>query len=132
MKRAFRYALAGLLGSLAVGCRPVYEAPIPYDFSNKPGSGPFSPAIRRSLDGVYAVTGGNGQFGPQVALKWSYVHDGADTVHTMSLFTGIGAGFFNLEINQTTDSLSLSGFWRTLVNQGTGQISLAVRRKRRG
>ncbi len=132
MTRAFCYALVGLLTSWAVGCRPVYEAPIPYDSSNKPGTGLFRPAIRRSLDGVYAVSGGGGQFGREVSLKWSYVHDGTDTVHAATILTGVDAGFFNLEINQSVDSLRLSGFWRTLVNQGTGQAALTVVRKRRG
>ncbi|MBO0933729.1 glycerophosphodiester phosphodiesterase [Fibrella aquatilis] len=129
--RSLLLILAGLL-LLAIGCRPVYEAPIPYDFSNKPGSGQFSPAIRRSMEGVYAVSGGGGPFGRQVALKWSYINDGADSVHALTILTGVDAGFFNLEINQTADSLSLTGFWRKLVNQGTGQAALSLLRKRRG
>ena len=129
--RTYLFGLVSLL-LLAVGCRPVYEVPAPYDFGNKPGNGPFSPAIRQSMNGVYAVAGGTGQFGQQVALRWSAVNDGADSVHALSILTGVGAGFFNLEINQAADSLSLTGFWRKLVNQDAGQASFSLRRKRQG
>ncbi|CCH00821.1 glycerophosphodiester phosphodiesterase 1 [Fibrella aestuarina BUZ 2] len=117
---------------LVMGCRPVYEAPIPYDFSNKPGSGPFRTGIRRSMEGVYAVSGGTDTFGEQVVLRWSAVNDGVDSVHTLSILTGVSVGFFNLEIDQTSDSLRLTGFWRTLTNQGTGQAALQLVRKRGG
>lgn len=130
--RTLLLLLAGLLMAAMTGCRPEYEAPTPYDFSNKPGSGRFSPAIRRTMAGVYSVAGGDEQFGNQAALRWSYVHDGPDTVHTLTILTGIDAGFFNLEINQPADGLNLSGFWRTLVNQGTGQASFTLFRKRQG
>ena len=128
--RALLFILAGLLMALMMGCRPEYEAPIPYDLSNKPGSGRFSPAIRRAVNGVYSVAGGREPFGSQVALRWSYVYDGPDTVHTLTILTGIDAGFFNLQINQTADSLKLNGFWRTLVNQSSGQASFTLFRKR--
>jgi glycerophosphoryl diester phosphodiesterase len=105
---------------------------VPYDFSDKPGSGMFTPAIRRTVDGVYAVSNGSTQFGNQVALRWTYTHDGADTVHSLSIFSGVSAGFFSLEINQQADSMAVSGFWRQLVNASTGQAHFSIKAKRNG
>jgi glycerophosphoryl diester phosphodiesterase len=105
---------------------------VPYDFSDKPGSGMFTPAIRRTVNGVYAVSNGSTQFGNQVALRWTYTHDGTDTVHSLSIFSGVSAGFFSLEINQQADSMAVSGFWRQLVNASTGQAHFSIKAKRNG
>jgi glycerophosphoryl diester phosphodiesterase len=105
---------------------------VPYDFSDKPGSGKFTSAIRRTVDGVYAVSNGSTEFGNQVALRWTYTHDGVDTVHSLSIFSGVSAGFFSLEINQQADSLAVSGFWRKLVNASTGQAHFSLKAKRNG
>ena len=89
-------------------------------------------AVRQSIEGVYTVTDGSSQFGSQVALKWTYVLNGADTTHYLSVFTGRDAGFFNLEIDPKADSLALNGYWRKLVNAATGLTRLTVRMKRNG
>ena len=133
MKSIFLPGLTALLLYVSVSCRPEYEVLTPYDFNNQPGSGRFAPAIRRSMEGVYRVSSvAAGTFGQQVALKWSYIHDGADTVHTLSILTGVDAGFFNLQINRSVSELVLSGFWRKLVNQGTGDVAFTLQRRRQG
>lgn len=124
--------LFGLLFLLLPGCRRDYEAPIPYTFANTTGAGRFTTPIRQMMEGVYGVTNGADQFGGQVALKWTYVLNGTDTTHFLSIFTGINVGFFNLEGEQKTDSLALTGYWRRLVNTETGRTRLAVRTKRNG
>lgn len=113
-------------------CREVYEAPVPYAFANVPGARGFSPAIRQAMEGVYAVSDGSNEFGGQVALKWTYNLNGTDTVHYLSVFTGVEAGFFNLEIVPTPDSLALGGYWRKLVNTETGRTRLTVKARRNG
>lgn len=117
---------------LFAGCRKDYEAPVPYAFANTPGAGRFTTPVRRAMEGVYRVTDGSGQFGEQVALKWTYVLNGADTTHCLSIFTGISVGFFNLEGDQKADSLALTGYWRKLVNTRTGRTRLAVLTKHNG
>ncbi|GAB2549045.1 glycerophosphodiester phosphodiesterase [Spirosoma aerophilum] len=124
-----------LLGVVLIGfnsCRKDYEAPVPYDFSGTPGAGKFVPAVRKAIEGVYAVSDGAEQFGDQVALKWTYTLEGSDTTHYLSIFSGVDAGFFNLEGDQKSDSLAVKGYWRKLVNTNTGLVRLTVKAKRNG
>ncbi len=130
--RRFIYILAGLLPLLLFGCRKDYEAPVPYNFANQPGQGRFTPAVRQAMEGVYSVTEGAGQFGDQVVLKWTYTHEGSDTTHYLSIFTGVDAGYFNLEIDPKADSLAMSGYWRKLTNTETGLARLAVQTQHNG
>lgn len=122
----------GLLLLLFWGCRKEYEAPVPYTFTNQPGAGKFTPAIRQAINGVYGVTDGAGVFGDQVVLKWTYTLEGTDTTHYLSVFSGVDVAYFNLEINAKADSLALSGYWRKLTNTQKGQARLTVREKRNG
>jgi len=126
---AYRWLFCLLL-SLA-GCQKDYEAPVPYTFANRPGAGHFTTAIRRDMEGVYGVTTGAEQFGEQVAVKWTYVLNGSDTTHYLSIFTGTGVGYFNFEA-APADTLGLTGYWRKLVNTDTGRARLAVRTKHNG
>ncbi|AUD03030.1 glycerophosphodiester phosphodiesterase [Spirosoma pollinicola] len=123
------------LGLVLIGftsCRKDYEAPVPYTFTNTPGSGRFVPTVRQTMEGVYTVTDGSSQFGDQVALKWTYTLEGSDTTHYLSIFTGVDAGFFNLEGTAQTDSLVVSGYWRKLVNTSTGLSHLTLKAKHNG
>ena len=116
----------------AGSCRKDYEAPVPYTFSNTPGSGPFTPAVRGGMEGVYSVSDGQAQFGPQVVLKWTYTHEGSDTTHYLSVFGGTDATYFNLEADPNADSLVLNGYWRKLVDADIGLARLSVHTKRKG
>ena len=126
------YFLLCLLLLTFLGCRKNYEAPIPYTFINEPGAGRFTTPIRQAMEGVYAVTDGAGQFGDQVALKWTFIVNGTDTTHYLSIFTGVNAGFFNLQGETKADTLALTGYWRKLVNTETGLTRLTVRMKHNG
>ncbi len=124
------YIVTGLLLSLFLGCGRNYEVPVPYKFDNTPGSGRFTSSIRRAMEGVYGVTTGSGQFGEQVALKWTYTVNGSDTTHYLSIFTGADAAFFSMEGSSQTDSLVVKGFWRKLVNTENGLSRLTLKVKR--
>ena len=130
--RSLTYLLLGLFLIGIDGCRKEYEAPVPYTFTDTAGAGHYVDSVRRSMEGVYAVTNGAGAFGDQVALKWTYLLNGADTTHYLSIFTGVDAGYFNLEGDSKSDSLVLNGYWRRLVNTATGLVRLTVRAKRNG
>ncbi|GAB3941671.1 hypothetical protein GCM10028805_05210 [Spirosoma harenae] len=126
------YTILGLLLIASISCRKVYEAPVPYTFLNPAGSGNFTAPIRAAMEGVYTVSNGASEFGGQVALKWTYTLNGADTTHYLSVFTGTDAAYFNLEGDPKADSLVLNGYWRKLVNDKTGIVKLVVRAKRDG
>lgn len=129
--KAVAYLLIGLC-ALVFGCREEYEAPVPYQFISPPGAGRFTTSIRQTMEGVYAVTNGADRFGSQVALKWTYTLEGADTTFYLSVFSGQDAAFFNLEGRPDSDSLVVSGFWRKLVNTETGLVRFTVRARRNG
>lgn len=131
MKRS-HYLLLGLLFILFDGCRKTYEAIVPYQFVNLPGSGQFVPAVRTSMEGVYTISNGAGQFGELAALKWTYLLNGTDTTHYLSIFTGTDATYFNLEGAAEADSLVLKGYWRKLVNESIGEVRLVIRQKHNG
>lgn len=115
-----------------LGCGRNYETPVPYTFDNTPGSGRFSYSIRQAMEGVYSVTTGSEQFGEQVAVKWTYIVNGSDTTHYVSIFTGTDGGFFSMEGASQTDSLVVKGFWRKLVNVENGLARLSLKVKRNG
>ncbi|QMW02368.1 glycerophosphodiester phosphodiesterase [Spirosoma foliorum] len=131
MKRS-HYLLIGLLFLLFDGCRKTYEAVVPYAFTNTPGSGQFVPPIRQALEGVYTISNGASQFGDQAVLKWTYLLNGSDTTHYLSIFMGTDATYFNLEGSPEADSLVLKGYWRKLVNESIGEARLIVREKHNG
>ena len=130
--RSAIYFLLGLFIISVGSCRKDYEAPVPYTFTNTPGAGHFVASVRQTMEGVYAVTDGVNDFGNQVVLKWTYLLNGADTTHYLSVFTGSGAGYFNLEGDSSADSLVLNGYWRKLVNVETGLVRLTVHEKHNG
>jgi glycerophosphoryl diester phosphodiesterase len=84
------------------------------------------------MEGVYAVSDGSTRFGNQVALKWTYLLNGTDTTHYLSIFSGVDATFFNLEGQPVGDSLVVAGYWRKLVNTETGLARFTLRTKRKG
>ena len=130
--KSTHYLLLSLLLIAFAGCRKDYEAPVPYTFTNLPGDERFIAPIRQAMEGVYAVTDGAGQFGGQVVLKWTYLVNGADTTHYLSIFTGTDVGYFNLEADPKADSLVLNGYWRKLVNTDTGLVRLTLQTKHNG
>lgn len=131
MKRS-SYLVLVLIVIAFGGCRKEYEAPLPYAFSNSPGSGRFSPAIRRAMEGIYVVSDGSTQFGSEVALKWTYSLEGTDSTHYLSVFGGLDATYFNLEGSKQADSLVMNGYWRKLVNADIGLARLVVQARHNG
>jgi hypothetical protein len=130
--KPFSYLLLVLLIVAFGRCRKMYEAPVPYEFTNTAGSGQFVPSIRQAMEGVYRVSDGAEQFGDQVAMKWTYLLTGSDTTHYLAVYTGKDAAYFNLEGSPLTDSLVLTGYWRKLVNDKIGLIRLVVRTNHKG
>jgi len=126
-----RCYLSTLLLLSLLGCQRDYEAPVPYTFADNPGAGQFTASVRQRMEGVYAVTAGNSQFGEQVAVKWTYGMNGPDTTHYLSVFTGTDVGYFNFEVVKA-DTMTLTGYWRKLVNTETGRARLSVKTTRNG
>ncbi|MBD2699774.1 glycerophosphodiester phosphodiesterase [Spirosoma sp. BT702] len=124
--------LISLAWLLVVGCRQIYEAPVPYTGPDIPGAGKFTTSIRQSMEGVYSVTDGSDRFGDQMVVKWTYLREGNDTTYYLSMFAGTDATYFSLAGQPQVDSLALAGYWRKLSNTETGLAEFAVQMKHNG
>jgi glycerophosphoryl diester phosphodiesterase len=93
---------------------PAAAQPIPY-------------SIRPVIAGVYRVSAGNEVFGDFVVLKWSYVADGPDTTHYLSIFSGKEVAYFVLQGGVANGAFFFSGYWRRMTTTETGSAFLTIR-----
>jgi glycerophosphoryl diester phosphodiesterase len=117
-----------LLALLALSCAQDEDILVPDDpgFGLPAGLQPIPPATRRTLQGVYVVSEGSTSFGDFSVLRWSYVANGPDTVHYLSMFCGREAAYFILEGGCTDSTLHFSGYWRKMTGTGTGDASFVI------
>jgi len=120
-----------LLLMLICGCRKEYHAIVPdtgWALFNSPGAISLTNQSRNAMEGVYSVAAGDGAnvFGGLVAIKWSYVVEGADTTYHLSLFSGTDIAYFIMEGKRLGDSLLFNGYWRKLVNTETGIVRFII------
>jgi glycerophosphoryl diester phosphodiesterase len=90
------------------------------------GASPFTPLTRRALEGVYAISDAGKTFGDYAVLRWSYVADGADTTHYLSMFTGREVSYFILTGGQKDSTLHFAGYWRKMTSFLTGNASFTI------
>ncbi|MCW3088477.1 MAG: glycerophosphodiester phosphodiesterase [Sediminibacterium sp.] len=73
------------------------------------------------MEGIYSITQGSDQFGALAAVKWSYmVNSGTDTSFFISLFCENQVPYFICEARRMDSNILLNGYWRQMVNTGTG------------
>lgn len=127
MKRLHR-TLAFAIALLPLACTPETIVDVPADpaYALPAGAQPLPPATRRLLQGVYAVQEGSRKFGDFVVLKWSYVADGPDTTHHLSIFSGRGVSWFILQGGSKDSTVHLSGYWRRMTTFETGNAALTI------
>lgn len=126
MTRRITIALAVLL--LFASCAPEDTVLVPDDTSYElpPGTVPLAPASRKILEGVYQVLDNVKPFGEYLVLRWSYVADGADTTHYLSMFGGREVSYFILEAGRSDSTVHLSGYWRKMTSFQTGNASFSI------
>ncbi|MEP6748694.1 MAG: glycerophosphodiester phosphodiesterase [Bacteroidota bacterium] len=124
------FIIIPLILLLAVGCKKDYTAPVPnYDnWQEFTSAGPllFSAASRRNMEGIYNLTDGVDVFGPNTAVKWSYVTAGTDTTYHLSLFFGKDIAYIICEGKKLNGDLLLNGYWRKMADTETGIARLTV------
>jgi glycerophosphoryl diester phosphodiesterase len=109
-------------------CRLEEEVLIP----QAPGFGlpsdvrPLNAAVRSSLEGIYSVAEGTVNFGAFVAIKSSYVAQGADTTFYLSMFSNRDVTYIILEGGRNDTAITFTGYWRRLVTTETGRMSLTI------
>jgi glycerophosphoryl diester phosphodiesterase len=122
--------IACLLALICVlGCEKKYEAPVPsldWDLFDSPEAVPLTSKARQAAEGVYKVTEGAGAFGELVALKWSFVINNKDTTYYLSAFCEKDVAYFIMEGRRVNQTLYFAGYWRKMINTGTGLVRLTV------
>jgi glycerophosphoryl diester phosphodiesterase len=104
-------------------CEKKYVAPVPntaWSAFDSPKATTVTSVPRRSMEGVYRVTAAAGQFGEQVAMKWSFVTSVKDTTYYLSVFGEKDIAYFICEGKRYQNSLILNGYWRKMTNVETG------------
>src|SRR5436190_79127 len=123
----YRFPISLLL--VASGCAKEYDAPVPdttLDLFESAGTMPVDARSQGRMEGVFAVTEGAGMFGPEVVLRWSWIHDGPDTTYSVSIFCAKDIGFITGAGRYLDSTLLLNTYWRTMTNTGTGLCRLMM------
>ncbi len=115
----------------ASSCKKEYTAPVP-DFNNWDAFTAadtllLSAAARTATEGIYTVSNGNDVFGELVAVKWSYVITGADTIYHLSAFCGKDIAYIICEGRKSHGDILLNGYWRKMVSTETGIARLVIK-----
>ena len=120
------FACALALASFS--CTQEEEVLVPDDpgFGLPSGTQPLSPAARWAIQGVYAVAEGSSSFGEYSVLRWSYVANGADTTHYLSMFCGREVSYFILQGGHVDSAVYFTGYWRKMTGTATGNASLMI------
>jgi glycerophosphoryl diester phosphodiesterase len=114
---------------LLASCHKNYDAIIPdasWSSFNAADSIPLKQTTRKAMEGVYSVQEGSGDFGNQIALKWSFVSEGTDTTYHLSVFAGLENCFFILTGKRFGDSLLFNGYWHKLSSAETGIVRFTI------
>lgn len=114
---------------MLAGCRRDFDVVIPdtsWALFDDPAATPLSPATRPRIEGVYTVTQGADNFGPQAVARWSYTVTGTDTVYHLSFFCERDIAYIICEGRRRDTSILLKGYWRKMVNSETGPVQLTV------
>lgn len=90
------------------------------------GTTSLTAGTRHALEGVYAVADAGKTFGDYVVLRWSYVADGADTTHYLSMFAGREVSYFVLQGGRKDSTLHFAGYWRKMTSFQTGNAAFTI------
>ncbi len=116
---------------LFFSCKKDYKAPVP-DYNNWDAFTAaarllLSPQSRTAMEGVYGLTSGKDNFGDSVAVKWSYVITGTDTVFHLSFFCGKDIAYLICEGKKSGGDILLNGYWRKMTGVETGIVRLTIK-----
>lgn len=82
---------------------------------------PLSNTQKNFMEGIYLVSEGSEYFGTEVVLKWSR--------STLSVFTGVNAGYIVLNGGRIDSAIIFQGTWRQRMNTKTGRIEIHIPRE---
>ncbi len=117
---------------LVASCTKRFSAPLPdttWSAFDSAKATPLISSINNRLEGVYAITNGNGTFGDTAVLKWSYTANGRDTSFYLSILCETEVSYFICEAKRLDTNIIFKGYWRKMVNTETGAVRLTISRK---
>ena len=126
MTAALRWATLLALGAALTACTEPFTAAVPQwpNGGNLSGARTLTAGERQSLEGVYVVTDGSGQFGDTLVLKWNGEY--------LSVYAGIRTAYMILQAGATLDSASgdstilVQGYWGYISTAATGLAQLTT------
>jgi glycerophosphoryl diester phosphodiesterase len=125
MRRFLYFAVLLFLAS----CQEIIEAPVPnlaWEAFDSPDATPLTPAQRKALEGVYAVSRQEDDFGKEAALKWTYVAAEKDTTFYLSFFCAEDVRYFICQGKKKDSAILLNGYWRNVENTKTGKAHFTI------
>jgi glycerophosphoryl diester phosphodiesterase len=117
---------------LFAACKKQFSAPLPntkWDAFDSAKAVVLKTNINARIEGVYAITNGNGTFGDTAVLKWSYTINNRDTSFYLSILCEKEVGYFICEAKRLDTNILFNGYWRKMVNTETGAVRLTISRK---
>jgi len=129
IEKTMRYFPFVFLLFAFASCQEIIDAPVPnlaWSEFDAPGAKPLSAAERKALEGIYAISIADDDFGKEAALKWSYVADSSDTTHYLSFFCREDVRYFICQAKKRNGKILLNGYWRNVENTKTGKAHFTL------
>jgi glycerophosphoryl diester phosphodiesterase len=115
--------------SAFLSCEKKYDAPVPdtrWELFESPEAMPMNNTSRKAMNGVYDAVDGFGMFGSNAAIRWSYVCNGTDTVHHLSIFMPEDITYMICEGKRIDSLFIFNGYWRKILSTKTGIVRFTV------
>ena len=122
-------ALFILLLFCCTACQQIIDAPLPnlaWSQFDSPQAKPLTPGERTALEGIYTIGEAADDFGKEAAFKWTYVANGKDTTHYLSIFCAEDVRYFICRGKRRDSVFLLNGYWRNVENTKTGKAYFTI------
>src|SRR5215211_4183257 len=119
--------ISGIIAVLVLSCHQMLKPKLPdvrWDLFDSPAAMPLKGGMRHAIEGIYGIEGEN-NFGPAVALKWSYTMSGKDTLWHLSMFCEASV-YFICEGKKIDSNILLKGYWRRITTRETGTARFVI------
>ncbi len=97
-----------------------------WDLFNSPDAVALNDSVQKSLEGVYEIGNGADIFGNNAVVIWSYIIEGNENIHHISIFCQKDIIYFILQAKELNGSILLSGYWRRMLSNETGVARITI------
>ena len=114
-----RFAVLVLLAALAACQSPLaVEVPEWPDGGGLSGTAPLTPTQKQTLEGLYAVEQGNGEFGDTLVLKWNGNY--------LGIYAEKNKAYMIAQAGAAATTVEIEGYWRFAGGTGTGLVRFST------